>query len=129
MSSQQTLQQKRAAHAHEKVSKIRSDDKEYSSLVRGLPAMIQRDGLGQSLAFLLAKDKNKSDTPHRRAYDHISDWLKERFNIDAKQDLLAWLLKQPSDRYRQVTNEAQAYLVWIKRFAEARGLAKEEDQK
>lgn len=127
-SRQQTLQQKRAADAYKKVSRIKSDDKEYGSLVRGLPAMIQRDGLGQSLAFLLAKDKNEGDTAHRRAYDHLSGWLKEQFKVDSQKDLLEWLLEQPSERYRQVTTETQAYLVWLKRFAEARGLAKEEQQ-
>lgn len=126
MSNQQTKQQERAASAYAQVSEISKDNKEYGSLVRGLPAMIQRDGLGQSLAFLLAKDKGNRSTPHWYAYQHLSKWMCGYFKIEGKQDLLDWLLKQSSERYRQATTEAQAYLVWLKRFAEARGLGNEE---
>lgn len=128
MSQQQTLQQKRAAHAYKKVKEVQPDDKakeakEYGSLVRSLPAMIQRDGLGQTLAFLKAKDKGEHKTPYWNAYAHLSDWTREQFKIqDKDKDLLEWLLEQPSDRYRQVTTEVQAYLIWLKRFVEAHGL-------
>jgi CRISPR-associated protein Cmr5 len=37
------------------------------------------------------------------------------------QDLLEWIVNPNtgSDRYRQATAEAIAFLVWVKRFAEA----------
>ncbi len=132
MSSQQTLQQRRAAKAWEQIQQTDKRDykNKYGSLVRGLPAMIQTDGLGQTLAFLLAKakdsDKNgkakgSAVTEHRAAYDHLAAWLgaPEQFGF-GQVDLLDWLLKQNSDTYRQAAAEAQAYLGWLKRFVEAK---------
>lgn len=117
---QQTLQQKRAKHAY---TKIRSLDertfkvKEYGSLVRGLPAQIQIDGLGAALAFLQAKGKEY----HLAAYHHLEDWLRQEEQFNFQDDLLAWLLQQSTITYRQVASEGLAYLVWLKRFVEAKG--------
>ncbi len=119
-SYQQTLQQERAKHAFGKVenaAKTKSA-KEYGSLVRGLPAMIQTDGIGAALAFLKAKGKEH----HLSAYGHLDDWLRQPKQFNFQGDLLEWLLTQPTSVYRQVANEAVAYLLWLKRFAEAKGL-------
>lgn len=117
--SQQTLQQRRASSAYQQVESLndKSHKGEYGSLVRGLPAMIQTDGLGQTLAFMQAKGKPQ----HKDAYRHLQEWLskKEQFNFTG--DLLQWLLRQDTNTYRQVTAEALAYLVWLKRFVEAKG--------
>lgn len=123
MSSQKTLQQRRAALAW---SQIEATDKrdyknKYGSLVRGLPAMIQTDGLGQTLAFLLAKAKGSSNSEHGAAYNHLSEWLGANEQFGFGKDAFVWLLKQDSDVYRQAAAEAQAYLGWLKRFAEAKG--------
>lgn len=118
MSSQQTLQQRRAAKAWEQTETVSKQQlSDYSSLVKGLPAQIQTDGLGQTLAFLLAKAKEKPH--HRIAYDFLQEWLSGEFE-NVKPGLIEWLLSSDSDVYRQATNEAQAYLVWLKRFAEAK---------
>lgn len=122
-SQQQTLEQRRAAQAWNQTERVDKmpNKKEYGSLVRGLPAMIQTDGLGQTLAFLKAKDKDE----HRAAYNNLKEWLKIEFNFT--EDLLPWLINQPSDVYRRVTSETQAYLLWLKRFAEAKGWKSEEN--
>jgi CRISPR-associated protein Cmr5 len=120
-----TLQQRRAASAHEHVKQAAGKTKtakEYGSLVRGLPAMIQIDGLAQTLAFLKAKGGKDDTKPHNQAYAHLSEWLgkPEQFGFGSqKLDLMDWLLKQDSALYRMVTTEALAYLGWMKRFVEA----------
>lgn len=125
-SQQQTLQQLRAADAWNNVETIVSDRDEkmrgeYGSLVRGLPALILTDGLGQSLAFLKAKGK-----PHHiHAYNHLSKWVcKWAGKPDA--DLMILILSESSVNYRQYTSEALAYLGWLKRFAEAAELKSSE---
>jgi CRISPR-associated protein Cmr5 len=126
---QQTLQQKRAAHAWaciEKVENMKHLQKKYGSLVRGLPALVQSDGLGQTLAFLLAKAGGKEDKEHKVAYDHIADWLKQE--LDVNDDLLKWLLEKNTKDYRRATAETLAYLSWLKRFAEAKGWKDEDKQ-
>lgn len=126
-SQQQTLQQQRAAHAWEQVEKIAQNDKEYGSLVRGLPAMIQHDGLASTLAFLKAKDKDKRNTHHWRAYAQLSDWVKSQISFETNSaDLLDCLIKNDSTTYRHATTEALAYLSWLKRFAEAKGLGEDD---
>jgi CRISPR-associated protein Cmr5 len=136
---QQTLQQKRAAHAWScivkvdgrKTEKNEPDEKfkkRYGSLVRGLSSLVQSDGLGQMLAFLKAKDKNKGNTEHIEAYTNISNWISIEFGVTYKQGetLLEWLLTQETPMYRRVTAEALAYLNWLKRFAEAKDWQDEE---
>ncbi|MDX1992634.1 MAG: type III-B CRISPR module-associated protein Cmr5 [bacterium] len=128
---QQTLQQKRAAHAWgciEQITKKPEDfRKKYGSQVRGLPALIQSDGLGQALAFLKAKDKNKKESYYFVAYEHIASWAQDKESgLNAQGDFLEWLLKQSTTDYRRATAEVLAYLSWIKRFAEAKGWQDEE---
>jgi CRISPR-associated protein Cmr5 len=124
LSRQQTMQQQRAALAWKQVNEIERSSKkgEYGSLVRSLPAMIQTDGLGQTLAFLLAKGKTDHSAPHSVAYAHLQEWLRGQFQDMGNTNLLDWLLTQDSATYRFVTSEAQAYLLWLKRFAEAKDL-------
>ncbi|MFQ3568279.1 MAG: type III-B CRISPR module-associated protein Cmr5 [Aggregatilineales bacterium] len=122
---QQTLQQRRASSAYQQVESVgaKSHKSEYGSLIRGLPAMIQTDGLGQSLAFLLAKGKPH----HKEAYQHLQEWLSQEEQFGFNGGLLQWLLEQDTSTYRQVTAEALAYLVWLKRFVEAKGWKAKDD--
>ncbi len=116
---QQTLQQKRAAHAWVCIEKVPTGvQKKYGSLVRGLPALVQSDGLGQTLAFLKAKAGGKPDKEHMVVYNHISAWISQE--LGPQDDLLEWLLLQSTPDYRRATAEVLAYLGWIKRFAEAK---------
>jgi CRISPR-associated protein Cmr5 len=117
MTQQQTLQQKRAAHAWSAVEQVdrKSFKKDYGSLVRGLPAMIQTDGLSHTLAFLKAKGKDH----HKSAYGTLSQWVMSEIGKDG--DLLEHLLSCGTNEYRRATSEALAYLHWLKRFVEAKG--------
>jgi len=119
--TQRTTQQKRAAYAYKQVEGLQKAGekihKEYSSLARGFPAMIQIDGLGSALAFLLAKAGGDKQSAHRFLYDHVSAWLES--NRHTSGDLLQSILQLDSARYRQIASEIQAYMVWIKRFVEA----------
>lgn len=123
MATQQTTQQKRAQQAWKDVKDVQNKSfaKEYGSLVRGLPAMIQTDGLGPALAFLLAKHNGKPESAHGAAYTHISSWVMQYVFNKENADLLSHLLSSSSSSgdYRRATTEAQAYLIWLKRFAEA----------
>jgi CRISPR-associated protein Cmr5 len=133
-SLQQTLQQKRAAHAwacvEEVTNKPEDFRKKYSSLVRGLLTLIQSDGLGQTLAFLKAKDESDGKTHYILAYKHLSSWATtEDSALKVQDDFLEWLLKQSTSDYRRATAEVLAYLSWLKRFAEAKGWQDEEGKK
>lgn len=118
MSVRRTTEQKRAERAWKEVKGAKEGgfgDK-YLPLAQSAPADIQTNGLAQALAFWRAKGE-----PHHQAlYGHISAWVMDQLGHPG-QDLLAWITDAStgSDRYRQATVEAMAFLVWIKRFAEA----------
>jgi CRISPR-associated protein Cmr5 len=119
-SRQQTLQQERAASAWEHVQRVKQNLKEYTPLVRGAPATVLRDGLAPTLAFYGAKGASE----HKQLLGHLNEWTKKQLKF--KEDaLLQYLLQCSSADYRQATTEALAYLVWLKRFAEALNDGKE----
>ncbi|MCE7946719.1 MAG: type III-B CRISPR module-associated protein Cmr5 [Chloroflexi bacterium CFX4] len=130
-SAQQTLQQRRAKHAWNNIEYIdrsvpEKTQKKYGSLVRGLPQLIQTDGLGQMLAFLLAKAGGNEQSEHGLAYAHIADWIKQEFKLTDNK-LIEWLLRQSTADYRRTTAEVLAYINWLKRFAEAKGWKSEDN--
>lgn len=123
-SQQQTIEQARAKSAWEKVSAIVNETwaSEYRALARSTAADILTNGLGQTLAFLRAKAKDKHEPPHWTLYKHLSDWIAKDHQGDnawEENGLLEWLIQQDSEVYRQTTVEVMAYLNWLKRFAEA----------
>lgn len=115
-SAQKTRDQERAADAWAAVRRHANlgHAKEFKALVRGFPALILTNGLGHALTFLRAKNK-----PHHKAlYDALNLWIGDHMGAQ-RTDLLEWLMEHSSDHYRRATTEALAYLVWLKRFAEA----------
>lgn len=70
----QTLEQKRAASAWADIEKVtsESEQKKYGTLARKVPAMIQINGLGTTLAFLKAKGKDKPADGHMLIFNHLS---------------------------------------------------------
>ncbi|MCS7177919.1 MAG: type III-B CRISPR module-associated protein Cmr5 [Anaerolineae bacterium] len=117
MSVRRTMEQERAERAWQAVREVQKEkQKEYLALARSAPADIQNSGLAQTLAFWRAK----GDIHHKALYKHVSEWVMERLGA-GKGDLLTWITdaRTSSDQYRRATVEALAFLVWIKRFAEA----------
>ncbi len=119
MSKQRTLEQERAKAAWDRISAVKGKpyaDK-YGQLAKGAPAEIQANGLGQAVSFWRAKGKREPE--HRDLYDDVSIWLKQK--VTGRDDLIGWIMdeKTTSSQYRRATAEAMAFLLWLKRFAEA----------
>lgn len=112
-----TRDQLRAERAAVLVGKVNAADlADYLAESKTLPAMIQVNGLGPSLAFLKAKGGSARIT----LLDHISVWVGEVVYNDAKGDLLASVIKHPADRLMRAHEETVAFVAWLKRFAEAK---------
>jgi CRISPR-associated protein Cmr5 len=102
---------------------------EYRQLVRGLPAMIQQCGLGQTMAFLASKAEwisGKANLHDRRPKNEFAMALvdlEKRLGqfpfAQGKDGVPKALMDGDSRGYRMATTEALAYLQWLKRFAEA----------
>jgi CRISPR-associated protein Cmr5 len=115
------LDRSRATFAWQNIQSVKSQDnskyeKEYKTIARRLPTLIQVNGLAQTLAFL----KAKGDPQHLDAFNHLSGWVCHRFNWN-DPDLLHKILSPTMDSqlYRLATSETLAFLQWLKRFAEA----------
>lgn len=119
-----TIEQERASYVLNALNDIRTENqqKEYGSLARGFGTLILNNGLGQALAFLRAKDKNSRNSAYWNLYKHISIWLGLRIRSNQNDtEFLEWIVEQNSAQYRYARQEALDLIIWIKRFAEAKG--------
>jgi CRISPR-associated protein Cmr5 len=122
-----TLEQERGARAWQYIGEVKATEyqKEYRSLARGLNAMIQINGLGQTLAFFKAKgNKRKNGQPvpneHKHLFEQLSRWVSKQILQQESPDLLTWAVRDAStEQYRQATAECMAFGLWLRRFAEA----------
>ena len=137
-SRRQNSEQERGRQAWKNIQAIKELDKkntekklekEYRSLARGLNAMIQINGLGQTLGFLKAKGKNDEKKAHYLLLTHLTDWMQDEGHFKAANNgvmkrgydgLLRWVLDPDtsSHDYRRATTECLAFGVWLRRFAE-----------
>ncbi|MGY0399563.1 MAG: type III-B CRISPR module-associated protein Cmr5 [Ostreibacterium sp.] len=135
----QNIAQKRAKYALEKVQKVsgnsEKDRKEWLSRANEMPAMIQMNGLGQTVAFYLSKDGGV----HQKMYELLSCWLCEKSgdptnrqepNTHTKENKVAIFTHADADLMKAITEcdmstyrlaqiEVQALLVWVKKFSKA----------
>ncbi len=139
----QNSEQKRGKQAWDNILSIKDIDKnsndkklekEYRALARGLNAMIQINGLGQTLGFLKAKSTAKGRVderkPHYLLLLHLTNWMQDADHFKAANSdvmrsrydgLLRWVTDPDTsnDDYRRATTECLAFGVWLRRFAEA----------
>jgi len=127
----QTLDQKRANHAYQAVEQAiagqghhRGQDKnKFGRHAKKLPIRILTAGLGPALAFIRAK---RDEAPGLLAV--LDDWMAQRIAVSQGQpvELLQRVVSGNADFLRRATDETIAYLQWLNRFAEARGITDDE---
>lgn len=120
-SQRQTTEQIRAVQAWEAIIDIEKQHanvaRKYGTLARGLPAMIQINGLAVTAAFLESKAPKNHE--HERMLDHLGKRLKSVLGID--KDLMTFIRTASTDQYRRATAELITYATWLKRYSEAKG--------
>jgi len=119
----QTLEQKRATSAWMHLEQVTTDTqrKKYGTLARKLPAMIQMNGLGGTLAFLMSKGQTDLNDAHNMIARHLSEWILTQPGIPpGYTDLMHMVRAADMSVYRRATTEAIEYCIWLKRYAEAR---------
>lgn len=132
--SMRTREQERASFAWKKVSKLGGELlSKYKDTARKFPSMVVNNGLGQTLAFLIAKGTEKGEPDEKKSewqlYAHIQEWLCQteicKVTDDEKSGtefkLIVWLTdsRTKSIHYRRATLEALSLASWLKRFSEA----------
>jgi CRISPR-associated protein Cmr5 len=117
-----TTEQWRAKAAWKQVQTV-SDTKldDFSTITDGASSLVQKVGFGQAVAFWLAKGGKNKDM-----VDFLAQWLlkpKQSNEPDpgkAGNHLMRYITEISSSEYRVLTNEALAYLFWLKRFSKAK---------
>lgn len=120
---EQTLGQKRAAHALDAVKRLEKDNNygNFGSYVQRLPATIVMNGLGQAMASELAAArgcKDKDERAHRILFELVENWL-QKCNAYPKTDLMIAIVQGNQEDYVRAQAEALAYLDWLKKFSQA----------
>ncbi|HHW39900.1 MAG TPA: type III-B CRISPR module-associated protein Cmr5 [Syntrophomonadaceae bacterium] len=123
----QTLEQKRAQHALNKVKQIERDYVEekqemFVSYVENLPSMILTNGFGQAVAMLLAQARGDRSDAHYLLYSCLEEWLcrdEPQAPYRAENDLMAAIVNCDRGTYLRAQAEALAWLEWMKKFAVA----------
>ena len=97
-------------------------DENYKSIIAKLPARILNNGLGVTIAFLFSKSKNKEGTETVYGYvcEQLRDWLVKQHYVQSK-DIAAFahdVVALPAADSRAITNEALAFLTWLRRFTD-----------
>jgi CRISPR-associated protein Cmr5 len=123
------MAQKRAEYALDKVSKIKSEKKDFKSFSAGAPSMILQNGFGQSLAFWLAKGTDKEleaklKDKHIELFDMVTEWLKKNDEeslggCKKRKDYLQKISEMEQADYLRNQSESLALLEWVKRYANA----------
>lgn len=116
------MAQKRAEFALNEVLVARKkvDQEKLKHFSAEVPSMILKNGLGQTLAFWLAKGKPE----HITLFNIVTKWLQQtdmkNFG-DCKEEkhYVRQLSKIEQREYLRNQNEALALLEWVKRFANA----------
>jgi len=139
---EQTIQQKRAKFALEKITalkplpdfksekeevrnKMQKDfEKEFVSYASSLPAMIHTNGLGQAMAFCCVK--GKKSIAYKKLYEIISAWLCQspQTYANCKDNsgnycVLIGITTKDMQSYQLAQAEALVLLSWVKKFAKA----------
>lgn len=116
-----TTEQWRAKAAWGQVEDVKGDMDTFSTVADGASSLVQKVGFGQAVAFWLAKGgKNKE------LLDLLAQWLlkpkqsNEPDPTKTGKDLMKHITEIDSSHYRVLTNEALAYLFWLKRFSKAK---------
>lgn len=118
-SRRQTVEQQRAKQAWDDVSNVpEGAHKKYGTFARRLPALIQQNGLGATMAFVCAKAKRDQNSGEGLLYKHISTWVTKRVP-SSRSDLMDMIREESTDTYRRATVEAIEYGIWLKRYVEA----------
>ncbi len=110
----QTLENNRAKFAFEMVKKVSEKKDEYKSWAKKIPVLIKTNGLGQTLAFMKARDKKETNL----MLDQIKEWLVSRGELSNSDDILEKVTEIDSTIYRRWSREVISLFNWLRRFAE-----------
>ncbi len=106
----------RARYAWESLGHVGEHAREYRSLVRGLPALVEREGLLRVCSALQAR----GGEAHTLLLRQIQGWLQQRELLADTAALIDILIAADRVRTRHLTEEVLALVGELKRMVDAR---------
>ena len=133
MQTLKTIEQERAAHALNELSKAmenanKESKEKITSCIKNFAPMVKINGFGQTYAFYLSK----KDKEYKIVLDIIASWLTNHFvkyNSQLKKglsgkttrDIMKFITECSREEYRYLQNEALAYINWLKKLVDVVG--------
>ena len=120
-----TKEQQRSAFALQRIQDFGADgvSKNDANFIVGTPNMILANGIAQTMAFLLSKQKNDQIVVEVKVFKILKKWLSREISSlsDAADDrnFLALFSTLEQNDYLRAQDEALALLQWLKRYARA----------
>ncbi|TVR01577.1 MAG: type III-B CRISPR module-associated protein Cmr5 [Desulfovibrionales bacterium] len=110
-----TKAQQRSGYALEELLSLGCDREKFAKFSAGLPSLILQNGLGQALAFLLAKGKDE----HKAGFSIIIKWLGKEKILQSTNDRQAvhGISQLSQQDYLRAQSETLKMLEWLKRYA------------
>ena len=118
-----SLEELRQKHVHDALNGKRLGYR-FHLLVRKVPVLIHRNGLGQTLAFLKAHGRYDH---YKVLYRLLSSWTCERLGTKEK-DLLTLLIRNDSKLLKRCTQEVCSYLATLRLVARQNAENEENDE-
>jgi CRISPR-associated protein Cmr5 len=93
--------------------------KEYRNFVKGVPAMINSNGLIATMAYLQSRSGGNAASAET-VFEHLRAWLVSQSYIKArdKHAVFEGLLEADTKQQRVLIEESIAILAWLRRFAD-----------
>jgi CRISPR/Cas system CMR-associated protein Cmr5 small subunit len=113
----------RAKKVLAKRSELRFEDEKYVNFLKGLPAMIMQNGLGQTAAML--RVKGNKDQAFAKIYQLLCGFL-----LPPNTHLMQAVVEEADiAKYLRLQHEALEYAAWMKQFALAFQVSSSDSQK
>lgn len=120
-----TKEQQRSAFALQRINDFGTNGvrKEDANFIVGTPTMILTNGISQTMAFLLSKQKTNELVKEVRVFTILKEWLSREItalpNNANNHQFLAQFANLEQNDYLRAQQEALALLQWLKRYARA----------
>jgi hypothetical protein len=79
--------------------------RDYNTVVRQLPALLQRHGLGLTLAYLQMRGAGNQNSPYDLVYRQMDRWLQKALGLNVR-GFLGALCSRDSRFYLEASNQA-----------------------
>ena len=110
-------QDQAARQAIGEVGKVPAKIKEYGQVVRQVAKLLQRHGLGQTLAYIQLRSSDRPGSPYNLLGRQLDRWVLGALGVSAPSALVA-IVRQDSRFYLDATEQAWLFLRAVRRSLE-----------